>query len=141
MRYCKRITDRSVEAITECIPDLQTLDLSFCTRITIGSLSTLLEIRGKVVIELRLWHCRPRGLSSQLIRVIQSLRQDCSLSVLDFRDYSLDTVLRRDLLDLHFIESSHLPGFFTREPRWGRTAEQRYMSYFERMYGINRLGS
>jgi Leucine Rich repeat len=146
LRYCKRITDRSVEALAEYLPDLQTLDLSFCTRITVASLSTLLQVRGHVLTELRLWQCRPRGQGSRLIRVLQSLHHDCALVVLDLRHCALlleDATLRRDLLEqLHFVESSQLlPGFFTREPRGGggqRAMEQRYISYFERLYGVQR---
>jgi hypothetical protein len=134
-----------VEAITGCLADLQTLDLSFCTKISFASLATLLQVRGTVVTELRLWHCRPRGTIGPFLRVLQALRHDCSLSVLDLRDCALDTTttLLSDLLELHFIESSSFPGFFTREPRWGRTPEQRFTLYFKRsIYGMHhRIGA
>jgi hypothetical protein len=145
LRYCKRITDQSVEALAAGLPDLQTLDLSFCTRLSVAALATLLRLRGHVLTELRLWRCRLRGTAGPLARAIQSLTQDCALCVMDLRYCSLldrndvDSFdLRRALLSepWHFIDQSPegIAGLFTREPRGGRAMEQRYISYYERIY-------
>lgn len=136
LRYCRRITDDSVDAITERLVDLQTLDLSFCTKVTIASLITLLEARGRILTELRLQQCRLDGSGNQFIAVLRSLQQELSLSVLDVRRCAmLDPTLRQHLKDLNFVESRNLEGLFTREPRWGRSIEERYMSYFEEDFG------
>lgn len=150
LRYCKRLTDQSVDALAAGLPDLQTLDLSFCTnKISVAALATLLQVRGCVLTELRLWHGRPRGPTGPLVRAIRSLlRHECALCVIDLRHCSFlllrgdnaddSTSLRRALLEqLHFVERNS-PGLFTREPRGGRAMEQRYISYYERIFGIHR---
>lgn len=57
LRYCKRITDTGINAITHSISNLYSLDLSFCSRITSTSIFNLLECRYDSLSELRLKNC------------------------------------------------------------------------------------
>lgn len=151
LRYCKRLTDTSVTAITESMSSLFSLDLSFCTNVTIRSLFRLLDIRGETLVELRLQNCRLDLLSDrrnhrrrqgnrrsgqagqQILDVIKSHGLSCSLSVLDVRqcggrwplsqNYPDDDAFVRGLTQLEFVQ--RFPGFFARPARWNGNIERR----------------
>jgi hypothetical protein len=58
LRYCKRLTDNGVNAIASGLKMLYSLDLSFCTKVTVASICTLLDLRRETLSELRLQECR-----------------------------------------------------------------------------------
>jgi hypothetical protein len=58
LRYCKRLTDHGVNAIAGGLKMLYSLDLSFCTKLTVSSICTLLDLRRETLSELRLQECR-----------------------------------------------------------------------------------
>lgn len=58
LRYCKRLTDNGVNAIAGGLKMLYSLDLSFCTKLTVSSICTLLDLRRETLSELRLQECR-----------------------------------------------------------------------------------
>ena len=57
MRYCKKLTDRSIDSIARGMDHLYSLDLSFCTKLTATSIFNLLDLRFESLTELRLKHC------------------------------------------------------------------------------------
>lgn len=64
LRYCKRVTDTGINAITESMQNIYSLDLSFCTRISISSIFNLLEIRSDTLSELRLQNCHQLSIAT-----------------------------------------------------------------------------
>lgn len=58
LRYCKRITDAGVDAIANGMQHLYSLDLSFCSKVTVRAVCSLLEWRRESLAELRLRECR-----------------------------------------------------------------------------------
>jgi hypothetical protein len=65
MRYCKRLTDNAVNIITNSMCNLYSLDLSFCTRVTVSSIFKLLDIRFDSLSELRLKNCSQLDIATQ----------------------------------------------------------------------------
>ena len=147
LRYLRRITDDSIESISAMLPNLYSLDVSFCTKLTVGAIAKLLQERSESLAELRLFSCRQlnlegRSVSSnargirggmpngrRLAQALLSSRQNCILSILDLRKCDDETSLirdeafLRDMADLGFMEE--LRGFFRRPAFWnGRTSKQ-----------------
>jgi Leucine Rich repeat len=150
LRYCRRITDAGVNAIAHNMKGLYSLDLSFCTQVTISAIVNLLEIRGDCLAELRLMGCknldipqepdsaatrlRDRGRAGrQLVNAVRSHGSRCCLSVLDVRncgvqhsihtEYHKNDPFVRGMSTLLFAQKA--PGFFSRPARWNRDIERR----------------
>jgi hypothetical protein len=115
LRYCRHVSDAGVHAIAQGMPHLYSLDLGFCTKVTVAALVSLIEIRGHCLAELRLQACRnldicadpygrvptittapSRGVGRsvqyaggyagrQLLAALRLREDSCSLSVLDVR--------------------------------------------------------
>jgi hypothetical protein len=133
--------------------DLYSLDLSFCTRVTISSIFTLLEIRGNTLAELRLNSCRKLEIARdphsppvqrgqynggqagrQILNALRSHGCSCCLSVLDVRHCGGQSVLNnkgyppndpfvQGMANLEFEQK--LPGFFARPARWNPEVKRR----------------
>jgi len=58
LRYLRRITDASLEYISHRMSGLYSLDVSFCTKLTVGGLARLLTEKCSSLSELRLYSCR-----------------------------------------------------------------------------------
>ena len=146
-RYCKRITDASINAITNSMQKIYSLDLSFCTRITAASISNLLEIRIGTLSELRLQSCvqldiavNPQSQTNQgldgmsILNAIQSLGDSC-LCIIDLRNcggqpspnenYLESDPFVQGMLSLQFEQI--VPGFFSRKARWNPSIQGRLM--------------
>jgi hypothetical protein len=52
LRYCKRLTDNAVDAIALNMPNLFSLDLSFCSRLSAAAIVRLLDWRWETLAEL-----------------------------------------------------------------------------------------
>lgn len=143
LRYLKRITDTSLEAITQLM-HLYSLDLSFCTRLTIEGICHLLKERCNSLSELRLYACRQLQLEAfvnnstnggrQLVRALKSVRDESTLSFLDVRacqrqedqpheQYRTDNLFLKGMLDLGFEKK--LFGLFTRPAKWNERVRRR----------------
>jgi hypothetical protein len=131
LRYLRRITDSSIEAISSMLPKLYSLDVSFCTKLTMNAIIKLLQERGDSLAELRLFSCRqlnPEGNTGvgiptgrRLTQALGSVRQTTILSILDLRkcdEYPLvrDDIFVRDMSSLGFVEE--LRGFYRRPAVW-----------------------
>jgi hypothetical protein len=136
LRYVRRITDRSIDAISSRLSGLFSLDVSFCTKLTAGGLTKLLRERSDSLSELRIFSCRQLNLEGASItanagnvrlsigggrRLAQALAfvgQTSILSVLDARacddqaSMARDETFLRNMSDLGFVEE--LRGFFRR---------------------------
>jgi hypothetical protein len=152
LRYCKCITDAGVLAIAQSMTDLYSLDLSFCTKVTISALVSLLEIRGRSLAELRLQACcqfeiarDPNGpivrrgaqydggySGRQILAALRSHDRQCCLSVLDVRmctgqpsmttGYPDHDPFVREMAKLSFEQN--VPGVFVRPARWNPHVER-----------------
>jgi len=143
LRYLRRITDASLESIASRMTGLYSLDVSFCTKLTIGGLAQLVRERCTSLSELRLYSCRQldveggsvmdggrnnggngRGVGGgcRLVQALRSLREVSILSFLDLREcQQQDPFVRDDLFlngmaELGFDEA--LRGLFVRPARW-----------------------
>mmetsp|Transcript_29095 Transcript_29095/g.55156 ORF Transcript_29095/g.55156 Transcript_29095/m.55156 type:complete len:577 (+) Transcript_29095:1589-3319(+) len=58
LRYLRRITDASLEYISHRMSGLYSLDVSFCTKLTVVGLTRLLTEKCTSLSELRLYSCR-----------------------------------------------------------------------------------
>ncbi|KAL3785885.1 hypothetical protein HJC23_008773 [Cyclotella cryptica] len=136
LRYLRRITDLSIDAIASRLIGLYSLDVSFCTKLTVGGLTKLLCERCDSLSELRIFSCRQLNLEGgsitsnggsarigigggrRLARALASVRQNGILSVLDARACDDQASMARDetflqvMSDLGFEEE--LRGFFRR---------------------------
>lgn len=140
-----------MHAITQRVSHLYSLDLSFCTKLTVSALVSLLEIRGHSLAELRLLGCRnldiardpngppaPRGQNvggyagRLMLAALRSHDGRCCLSVLDVRDcagqpsmttdYPINDPFVVGMAALQFEQT--VPGFFARPARWNRDVER-----------------
>lgn len=133
LRYLRRITDASIEAISSMLPSLYSLDVSFCTKLSINAIAKLLQERSDSLAELRLYSCRQLNLEGgntgavmpngrRLTQALGSVRESSILSILDLRkcdeESSLvrDGAFLRDMSNLCFFEE--LQGFFRRPAAW-----------------------
>jgi hypothetical protein len=151
LRYCKRLTDNGVYSIALKLPNLYSLELSFCTRVTVAALFNLLEVRGKTLAELRIQSCRkldiaqdPNGLGGDgsagrlLLNAIRSPCNESCLSVLDLRNCGGQPDPNKGYLDndpfvqgmasLHFEQKT--PGYFARPARWSSDGEHQLVEQF-----------
>mmetsp|Transcript_5122 Transcript_5122/g.10840 ORF Transcript_5122/g.10840 Transcript_5122/m.10840 type:complete len:643 (-) Transcript_5122:214-2142(-) len=105
LRYCKKITDIAIQAISHSMNRLYSLDLSFCTNLSASAISELLHLRAGSLFELRLLHChqldicvasqsnvrndRAEHLGTAARLILKALRSNngdgCQLCVLDAR--------------------------------------------------------
>eukprot|EP01082_Thalassiosira_pseudonana_P008705 g7913.t1 g7913 contig26:552629-555163(+) len=136
LRYLRRISDVSIEAIS-MMPGLYSLDVSFCTKLTVGGLTRLVTNRCASLSELRLYSCRQLNVDGgpiatggvnrvgggrPLAQAIRSVSDDSILSFLDLREcnvsesFSRDETFLREMADLGFQES--LRGLFVRPAVW-----------------------
>jgi hypothetical protein len=138
LRYVRRITDASLKSLSQYMPWLYSLDVSFCTKLTIEGVSQLLIERCNSLSELRLYSCRSLNIESmdnvgtggasavsgghQLARALQTVRGRSTLSFLDLREcqqyetYARDAIWIRSMVGLGFNES--LRGLFIRPAIW-----------------------
>ena len=140
LRYLRRITDESLDAISLGLACLYSLDVSFCNKLTLGGLSKLLKERCDTLSELRLFSCKQLNLDGgsltsnerneaggigggrRLSQVLKSVQHSSILSILDVRGCSDSETLVRDELflqemsNLHFEEE--LRGFFRKPAVW-----------------------
>ncbi|KAL3781844.1 hypothetical protein ACHAWO_009210 [Cyclotella atomus] len=140
LRYLRRITDASLESISSMLPKLYSIDVSFCTKLTMGGITKLLRERSDSLAELRLFSCRQlnpeggsigAGMSSgrTLTRALSSVKESSILSLLDLRKcHEHESMIRdatfiQDMADLGFVEELHC--FFRRPAVWSeRVVEQ-----------------
>ena len=145
LRYCKKITDVGVNAITSSMLNLYSLDLSFCSRVTSASILELLEIRRDTLVELRLQNCSHLDITQDLRhhvefrgnfsgegqvgrRILGSLRSSgngSTLSMLDLRHcgghhepsvgYPSEDAFVQGMTSLRFKQV--IPGVFQRPTR------------------------
>lgn len=149
LRYCKRVTDTGINAITERMHNIYSLDLSFCTRISVASISNLLEIRGDTLSELRLRNCNQLSITMNaqsptadgsagrsILAAIQA--NDHCLCTLDVRNcgrtlvqesFRQDDPFVQGMTDLLFDQT--VPGFFTRPARWNTNVQRRLLRSLE----------
>ena len=130
LRYVRRITDTSLETISQMMPVLYSLDLSFCTKLTISGVCRLITACPSMS-ELRLYACRQLNIGNvvspshggrQLARALKN--SDSSVSFLDVREChsqfelpaSRPETYSKSMLDLGFDET--LTGIFIRPARW-----------------------
>ena len=149
LRYCKRVTDAGINAITNGMQDLYSLDISFCTLVSIASVLNLLEIRAGTLSELRLRGCTQLNISmigqsntngegnanagNVILGVLRSNADENCLCILDVRscgghakadeNYSDDDPFVEGMKSLHFQQV--VPGFFSRPARWNEKILQR----------------
>jgi hypothetical protein len=160
LRYCKRLTDRGINSIALNLQKLYSLDLSFCTRVTVDALFNLLEVRGKTLAELRIQSCRkldiardPNGLGGDgsagrlLLNALRSPGNECCLSVLDLRNCGGQGDLNKGYLDndpfvqgmviLQFEQKT--PGFFARPARWNSEVEHQLVEQFVSSFELSKV--
>jgi hypothetical protein len=131
------------------MPYIYTLDLSFCTRITVSSLVNLLEIRKESLTELRLQNCgqldisvdpeeldpNPNGGSAgrSILNTIRSDGDRCALNILDVRccggqpkmmePFPSNDPFVEGMRSIQFEQV--IPGFFSRPARWNQNVQER----------------
>lgn len=155
MRYCKLISDTGVYAIAQSMPNLYSIDLSFCTNITISALVRILEIRGRSLSELRLQACRnleialdmhafgPRAhnhggyAGRQILAALRSHADRCCLSILDVRQCGGQPSMRDayretdpfvvGMAALSFEQK--VPGFFGRPAQWNPEIKRNLINF------------
>ena len=148
LRYCKRVTDAGINAITNAMLDLYSLDLSFCTRISSASILNLLEIRSDTLSELRIKNCSQLNISMNaqsnarngdanagrvILGVLQSNADEGCLYLLDVRscgghtdaqgNYPEDDPFVQGMKSLCFEQA--VPGFFSRPARCNENVLER----------------
>ena len=115
------MTDRGVQTLATSLQNLYTLDLSFCTKLTVESLFLLLKVRSDSLSELRLQNCRQltigmqfrdtgtrrgvekvQGSDGQLLaNAIRSHHPNHCLSVLDVRGCFSPNSIYRNIIGNH----------------------------------------
>ncbi len=145
LRYCKKITDAGVNAITHSMRRLYSLDLSFCSRITSAAIVNLMELRKDTLTELRLQNCPLLDTSSQvshysdpngdlsshsqagraMFNALRSVGSLSHLSILDLRNcgrhrndnegFPCDNAFAQGMLTLRFKQV--VPDFYRRPTR------------------------
>jgi hypothetical protein len=143
-RYCKRMTDTGLTALSHQLTGLYSLDLSFCTRLSSSAIVELLHVRAHSLVELRLQSCKnfsigsykdlrrphvdPGSSGRAIVTVLQTLGPTSCLSALDVRDcggQSTSTTPRQSqggyLPDDPFVQTMNDLGF-----------QQRVFGYFAR---------
>lgn len=140
LRYVRRITDTSLETISQKMPVLYSLDLSFCTKLTISGVCRLITSCTSLS-ELRLYACRQLNIGNvvspshggrQLARALKN--SDSSVSFLDVREChsqfelpaSRPETYSKSMLDLGFDEK--LTGIFIRPARWNDRIREQLVS-------------
>jgi hypothetical protein len=136
----------AISILSQAMPYLYSLDVSFCPNITLGSIATLLQIRGDVLAELSLHQCRSiyesletvtrynsemrtahTGVEPEfdhLIRALKSHGPRLCLSVLDLRyeaGHGSGYVTRNDYIfgELYRLGFQQQPrGYFSRPAVW-----------------------
>lgn len=147
LRYVCRITDVSLNAITDNMSSLLSIDLSFCTKVTPSALANLLQ-RHVVLSELRLYSCYQLdvtisrghgernlvdgGVGRILLGAVRSNDDSC-LHVLDLRgcvgrhragqERDDDELFLRGMASLGFGQK--VPHFFARKARWNAKVRKR----------------
>jgi hypothetical protein len=157
LRYCKRLTDRGINSIALNLQTLYSLDLSFCTRVTVDALFNLLEVRGKTLAELRIQSCRkldiardPNGLDGDgsagrlILNALRSPSNESCLSVLDLRScggqpdpnkcYADNDPFVQGMASLQFEQKA--PGYFARPARWNSEVERQLVEQFVSSYKV-----
>lgn len=154
--YCKQLIDNSINAIATQMKDIYSLDVSFCTHITISSISTLLQTRSKSLAELRLKHCRQIEIGipllsineensygidgKKILDILQSSSNSTSscLSILDVRFCGSQNQtflsnggyhINDPFVDgmLQFNFEQKVPGFFVRKAQWNYNVHNRFV--------------
>jgi hypothetical protein len=144
LRYCKKITDKGINAVANSMQRLHSLDLSFCSRITSAAILDLLVIRQDSLAELRLQSCSHLDITRDLRHhnefrgnftgdgstgrsILNTLRQkgvQSHLSMLDLRNcggyeggqgYPNEDAFVQGMAALRFKQL--IPGFFQRQTR------------------------
>ena len=151
LRYCKMITDTGLGAIACSMKRLYSIDLSFCSRITVQGIVSLLESRQDTLNELRLQHCsqmfNPGNMShpsesnidalyhgyagQAIVDILRLLGSFSNLSALDLRNctdqtngvmgFANEDPFLRGMLALGFAQL--VPGFLRRPTRPSRLCE------------------
>ena len=143
LRYLCRITDASLDSISYRMTGLYTLDVSFCSKLTVKGLAHLLRDRCNSLMELRVYSCRQLNLEGggsamndgnnnrrsgvvggrQLVQALRAVQPDSTLSFLDLRNcqtrhepFARDDVFLNGMIDLGFHEALH--GLFIRRIQW-----------------------
>ena len=149
LRYVRRITDVSIDAIACRMTWLYSLDVSFCTKLTIRGLAQLLQTKCDSLAELRLYSCRQLDLEGRsavnggrggnvggmvgggrrLVQALQSVRDQSILSFLDLREcqqhepFARDDLFLSGMTELGFSEPMN--GIFVKKAQWNsRVMEQ-----------------
>ena len=150
LRYCKRITDVGINAITSSMSNLYSFDLSFCTRVTAAAIFNLLETRYDCLSELRLKNCTNLAMvhDSQgpqtatrttlagrlILNALEAHGAEHCLSILDVREcgkhalnptepYPENDPFVQGMVGLQFQQ--RVPGFFCRPARWNSKVQNR----------------
>lgn len=151
LRYLRRITDVCLEQIVQNMTALYSLDLSFCTKLTVGGLTQLLCLR--TLAELRLYSCRQleveggaargddsvnaRRNVSNGCRLAKSIENNGSnISFLDLRECQQHELYRRDDVFLRLMAklgfSEILQGLFIRPACCNEEVKRRLVDNFRR---------
>ena len=101
--YCKQLTDNSINAIATQMKDIYSLDVSFCTRITISSNST------------------SSCLSILDVRYCGSQNQ----TYLSNGGYHINDPFVDGMLQFNFEQK--VPGFFVRKVQWNYNVHHRFV--------------
>jgi len=158
LRFLRKLTDTSVMAIAHNMTSLYSLDLSFCTLLTLDAIALLIERTSKFLCELRLYNCSQIDLSlpvtepntasitdtnlpnmsiagTRLLDAIQLNGNSGTLYMLDVRGCA-GTYLNHDHRDRAFSwKMSSLgyrqwtPGFFQRATQWTDFMKQKHYEY------------
>lgn len=98
VRYLRRITDCSINAIASSMTQLYSIDLSFCNRITSSAIEHLLCSLTLGLAEIRLFHCHQidEWAFNHIISTLEALPQT-SLSILDVRECSIGRLNSNEL--------------------------------------------
>lgn len=157
-RYCKRITDLAVQAITHHLENLHSLDLSFCTQVSHTAILSLLQLRGDSLSELRLQGCRNIAIGNTvdyrghiptadygvagctIVDVLRSHGVSCCLASLDVRgcggqprkgaEYEANDPFVMKMAEMGFRQ--RVPGYFDRPARWNTRSKRRLVDELAR---------
>jgi hypothetical protein len=118
LRYLRRITDCSINAIASSMTQLYSIDLSFCNRITSSAIQHLLCTLTFGLAEIRLFHCHQidEWAFNQIISTLESLPQT-SLSILDVRECGIGGLdCNENEAEANFLKRLSTPPFCFTEP-------------------------
>jgi hypothetical protein len=146
LRYCKRLTDEAINAISRHLELLLSIDLSFCSKITSRALLDLLDVRSSSLSEFRIRGCNRLDITQDFMIMFptegidsthtsKGLHQGCGmLSIMDVRGcggYTEAVGYERENRFVIGMErfgfDQQPPGFFSRKSRWNSSILVRHL--------------